>query len=404
MWLHLIKTLWKRKTKHLLISAEICLIFMVIFAVVAGVSYNTRLFQRPLGFEVEDRWRVAIEWSQLSNSNGNAPQADAQWVENVKRSLAALPEVEALSFMQFTPYSNSAFRSYVNVPQTEVKSWTYMLRTDDDAARTLGLQLSAGRWFSAADEGADQPVVVIDRQLANELFPQQNPLGQLLSNSTPQDKSPVYSKVIGVVEGFRYRGEFMDESKIVLQRHSPLTQAPLGELLIKVKPGTPRHFEIKLHQQLKLVRNDANYRISTLAEERAEILRQKKVFFSPPVMIAVFLLIMVSFGLFGVLWQNTQSRIPEMGLRRAVGASRFNIYGQIIAEQALLCSLAMAVGLLFLIQLPLTGIMAKFMDWQSFFMSVGISMLIVYAMSLMCSLYPAWRASQLDPSEALRYE
>lgn len=190
----------------------------------------------------------------------------------------------------------------------------------------------------------------------------------------------------------------------MLQRYSSISDASLSEILIKVKPGTPRHFEIKLHQQLKLVRNDANYRISTLSEERAEILRQKKVFFSPPVLIAVFLLIMVGFGLFGVLWQNTQSRIPEMGLRRAVGASRVSIYGQIVAEQALLCSLAMAVGLLFLIQLPLTGVMAKFMDWQSFFVSVGISMLIVYAVSLLCSLYPAWRASQLDPSEALRYE
>lgn len=402
MWLHLIKTLWKRKTKHLLISAEICLIFLVVFAVVAGVSYNTRLFQRPLGFEVEDRWRVGIEWNKADSSN--AAQADPQLVENIKRGLAALPEVESLSFMQYTPYSNSAFRGAVHVPQTGVKSWTYMLKVDDDAARTLGLRLSEGRWFSAVDEGAAEPVVVIDRQLANQLFPQQNPLGKLLSNSTPEDKNPVASKVIGVVEHFRYRGEFMDESRVVLQRYSALTQAPLGELLIKVKPGTPRHFEIKLHQQLKLVRNDANYRISTLVEERAEILRQKKVFFSPPVMIAVFLLIMVGFGLFGVLWQNTQSRIPEMGLRRAVGASRFSIYGQIIAEQALLCSLAMAVGLLFLIQLPLTGVMAKFMDSQSFFVSVGISMLIVYAVSLLCSLYPAWRASQLDPSEALRYE
>lgn len=402
MWLHLLKTMWKRKTKHFLISAEIGLIFLVIFAVVAGVSYNTRLFQRPLGFEAEDRWRVVIEWNK--GDSRNATPADAQWVENFKRSLSALPEVESLSFMQYTPYSYSAFRGVVHAPHTGTKSWTYMLSVDDDAARTLGLKLSEGRWFSAADEGAAEPVVVIDRQLADQLFPQQNPLGKTLSNSTPDDKNPVFSKVIGVVDYFRYRGEFMDESRVVLQRYSPLNQAPLGELLIKVKSGTPRHFEIKLHQQLKLLRNDASFRISTLTEERAEIFRQKKVFFTPPVMIAVFLLIMVSFGLFGVLWQNVNMRISEIGLRRAIGATRFEIYGQIIVEQALLCTLAMVVGLLFLIQLPLTGVMAKFMDWGSFFVSVGISMLIVYAVSLLCSLYPAWRASQLDPSEALRYE
>lgn len=401
MWLHLLKSLWRRKTKNLLISAEIGLIFVVVFAVVAGVSYNTRLYQRPLGFDSEHRWRVAIEWNKAAS---NEAMPEAQVMENIKRSLATLPEIESVSFMQFTPYSQSAFRGAVHVPETQVQSWSYMLRVDDDAARTLGLAVSEGRWFSAADQGAAEPVVVITRQLADQLYSQQNPIGKHLSNATPNDPQPVYSKVIGVVDDFRYRGEFMDESLTVLQRYSSISDAPLSEILIKVKPGTPRHFEIKLQQQLKLVRNDASYRISTLSEERAEILRQKKVFFSPPVLIAVFLLIMVGFGLFGVLWQNTQSRIPEMGLRRAVGASRVSIYGQIIAEQALLCSLAMAVGLLFLIQLPLTGIMAKFMNWQSFFVSVGISMLIVYVVSLLCSLYPAWRASQLDPSEALRYE
>jgi hypothetical protein len=47
---------------------------------------------------------------------------------------------------------------------------------------------------------------------------------------------------------------------------------------------------------------------------------------------------MVAFGLFGVLWQNTTQRIPEIGLRRAVGASAADIYRQIVAEQLLLSS------------------------------------------------------------------
>jgi putative ABC transport system permease protein len=52
--------------------------------------------------------------------------------------------------------------------------------------------------------------------------------------------------------------------------------------------------------------------------------------------IAAFLLVMVAFGLFGVLWQNTTQRIPEIGLRRALGADAGSIYRQIIAEQMLL--------------------------------------------------------------------
>ena len=64
----------------------------------------------------------------------------------------------------------------------------------------------------------------------------------------------------------------------------------------------------------------------------------------------------------------------------------------------------MAVGMLFLIQLPFTGIFAKFMDWSSFFLSAGIAMAIIYAVSITCALYPAWMASRMSPTDALHYE
>jgi len=155
---------------------------------------------------------------------------------------------------------------------------------------------------------------------------------------------------------------------------------------------------------LKMVRNDAESRISTLTEERADYLSQKMMFYVPPVIISLFLLVMVAFGLFGVLWQNTTSRTPEIGLRRAIGASSADIYKQIVLEQALLCSLAMAVAFVFLVQLPFTGVAEKYLTWGSFFQSIGISMLIIYTVSIICSLYPAWLASRLSPTVALHYE
>jgi putative ABC transport system permease protein len=75
-----------------------------------------------------------------------------------------------------------------------------------------------------------------------------------------------------------------------------------------------------------------------------------------------------------------------------------------VTEQVLLSSLAMAVGMLFLIQLPFTGIFAKFMDWNSFFVSAGIAMAIIYVVSIICALYPAWMASRMSPTDALHYE
>ncbi|MDB5952392.1 MAG: transporter permease, partial [Massilia sp.] len=120
--------------------------------------------------------------------------------------------------------------------------------------------------------------------------------------------------------------------------------------------------------------------------------------------IAGFMLVMVAFGLFGVLWQNTTRRIPEIGLRRAVGASSAQIYGQIIGEQLLLSSVAMAVALALLVQLPVTGALGERLNWTVFGAAAALSMGVIYLTSLLCSLYPGWRASRLSPTEALHYE
>jgi putative ABC transport system permease protein len=113
---------------------------------------------------------------------------------------------------------------------------------------------------------------------------------------------------------------------------------------------------------------------------------------------------MVAFGLFGVLWQNTTRRIPEIGLRRALGASAGSIYRQIVFEQLLLCSLAIAAALVLLVQLPLTGALGETLNWPVFAGAALLSTAIIYLLSLACSLYPGWRASRLDPAAALHYE
>ncbi len=137
---------------------------------------------------------------------------------------------------------------------------------------------------------------------------------------------------------------------------------------------------------------------------RDTLMKEKRTPLVVVAVVAAFLLLMVAFGLFGVLWQNTTRRIPEIGLRRAIGASSGHIYWQIIMEQMLLSTLAMAAGLFLLIQLPITGALGQGLNWAVFFVAAAVSMGIIYLLSLLCAVYPGWRASRLSPTEALHYE
>ena len=400
MFAHLLKPIWKRKSRNLMLSLEIGLAFVVVFAIVAAASRFYELYQQPIGFGYASVWSVDI---QASNASGI--KNDKTTYDKLKRGLQALPEVEQVAFAAYSPYENDTWQGGFNLPDSGVSTTSNVMQVSDDFFDTVHMPLAQGSWFTSADEGAAVQPVVVNRRFANTMFPGQDPLGKVISDGKPGKKDRKLMKIAGVIEDFRPQGEFMTPVNFVISRFSTQSSDDgLGTILLRVKPGTPRGFEAKLSQQLKLVRNDWSYQITPLVDLRDAMHRQVEIPLVVFSVIAAFLLLMVGFGLFGVLWQNTTKRIPEIGLRRATGATSANIYRQIVAEQLLLTSLAMAVGLVLLVQLPITGVFGDYLGWPLFFVAALVSATIMALVSVLCSLYPAWRASRLSPTQALQYE
>lgn len=400
MFRHLLKPLWKRKSRNLMLSLEILLAFIVVFAIAAAAGRFYQLYRLPTGFAHADVWSVQI---QLPDDGGI--KNDAVLYDKFQRVLLALPEVEQVSFANYSPYEHSTWTSGMYLPDSGAVTETNMMQVSDEFFATMGMSLVEGRWFSSADEGAAEQPVVVDRRFAQAVFPGQSAVGKIISDGEPGAKDRTLMKITGVIDSFRNQGEFMSPTNFVLTRFSPINdKSGVRTVLLKVKPGTSRAFESKLSTQLKLVRNDWSYRISPLGDLRATMLRESMAPLIVLAVIAAFLLLMVAFGLFGVLWQSTTQRIPEIGMRRAAGATRGDIYVQIIVEQVLLTSLAMLVGLILLVQLPITRVLGENLSWPLFLSAALGSMAIMSMVSVLCALYPAWRASRLSPTEALHYE
>jgi putative ABC transport system permease protein len=395
---HLLKLTWKRKSRHLMLSLEILLAFAIVFGIAAFALRYLELYREPMGFDGADVWSVAIV---AGDSKASAIPADIY--DTLRRNLEALPEVRAVGFAAYSPYTNATWTTIYKSPQTGAEVQTNILEAGDGAAAVLGIQLVRGRWFSAADDGDPAVPVVMNRRLAAAMFPGREALGRRF----PKTEGGVTHtlKVVGIVDEFRHRSPLMVPVNFVMTRFAPLAgESRVRTILLKVAPGTPRAFEAGLNRQLKLVRNDWSYTIAPLASMRASQMKELLIPLAVLGVIAAFMLAMVAFGLFGVLWQNTARRIPEIGLRRAIGARAGDIYRQIIAEQLLLSSIAIVAGLILLVQLPLTGALGQMMNWPVFLGAAGLSMTVIYLLSLLCSLYPGWRASRLSPAEALHHE
>lgn len=395
---HLLKLVWKRKGRNLMLSLEILIAFAIVFAVAALALRYAQIYHDPLGFSHERVWAVSLKAPVSERASFNAAVYD-----QFERGVASLPEVEKLSFSTTVPFLDSEMQSRYRLAEGGRGLYADSLDVSDSIADVLSIKLVAGRRFDQRDNGAAATPVLINRRLALALFDTEDAVGRQFVRMA--ERKPLPMMVTGVMEDFRRGGELAPAKHVVLIREN--MQAPGGTMemmLVKLAPGTTRQFEEKLHQRLKQIRGDWEFTITPLASAHDTAMRDRLTPLLIISVIAAFMLAMVAVGLFGVLWQNITHRIPEIGLRRAVGASASDIYRQIVGEQLLQSSTAMLVGLVLLVQLPLTGALGEALNWPVFAAAAVLSMATIYLLSLLCSLYPGWRASRLTPTEALHYE
>jgi putative ABC transport system permease protein len=399
MFRHLFKLTWKRKSRNLMLSLEILLAFAIVFGVAAfGLRY-AQLYRMPLGFDGAGVWSVSIDSGHHRND-----RVDATVYEALQRGLAELPEVAGVAFASFEPYAMSTISTDMRRNSSARPVYTETMDADDALAGVLGLNLVEGRWFSQLDNGSAQRPAVINRRIAEAMFPGERALGQQFIDGKDAKAGTTY-RVVGVVDDYRAKGELAAPVNFIFTRFEPgKSERDAYTILLKLRPGTTRDFERRLNARLKLIRNDWAYQIAPLSATRTSMMKSRTIPLIVAGVIAAFMLLMVAFGLFGALWQNTTQRIPEIGLRRALGAGAGDIYRQIVAEQFMLSSIAIALGLVLLVQLPLTGALGEHLNWAVFAAAAALSMAVIYLLSLLCAVYPGWRASRLSPTEALHYE
>ncbi len=120
-------------------------------------------------------------------------------------------------------------------------------------------------------------------------------------------------------------------------------------------------------------------------------------------LIAAFLMIMVAMGLTGVLWQNVTQRTREIGLRRAKGATKNNIYQQILGELVIISTFGLAIGIIIVSQFQILKVI-DFISLRVYVISMIISVILIYALTVLYGLYPSRMATKIHPAEALHYE
>ncbi|MEZ4775139.1 MAG: FtsX-like permease family protein [Bacteroidia bacterium] len=385
---HIFKLIWNRKRQNSLLILEIFFAFLILFGVLGFVFFNLDKYRQPLGFDCENTWVVYISIPMGADS---AQVANTQ--KQVKSALKQLPEIEQLSYSSnITPFSNSSSVTANHLSGFDLQTW--LCEVDEDFAETMGLKLVAGHWPNKADYAGKYQPIVVNQLLLDTYFKDSSMVGKIV----PIDGENI---IVGVVEHYKYWGEF--------EKENPLTFLPLSgrdiqniALSIRLVPGTPAEFEEKLNQTIRNIAKDWEFVIEHYETRRIRSSRETWVPVIAMLVICVFLLLNIAMGLFGVLIYNVNRRRSEIGLRMAMGASSGSIVRQFMLELFFLTGLGLVMGVFFAVQVPLLKILD--VPVSIYFYAGLVAIVIIFTLVGICTFYPSKQASHIQPAIALHEE
>lgn len=400
----ILSALRRHRSTAALIVFEIALTCAIVSNAIFLIGDRVSRMERASGLAEDELIRV-----QLS-AIGKKPGAGALTTQDLN-ALRAIPGVKFAAVTNMIPFGSSSWASEVSTrpddPAAPVNAAMYM--GSPDLLETLGVQLTSGRDFTPdeyVDFGSVQagqvrvPSIIISRGVAERLFPGKNPIGQSLYvfGKEPQI-------VVGVIDRLARPNQAGDPRNdaafaIVVPVTVPYTVA--GNYLLRV--DSTRKAEVLASVDATLSRLDPSRIIverRTFAEIRSDFFRQDRAMAYLLIGVSAALLIITALGIVGLASFWVQQRTRQIGIRRALGATRGDIVRYFQLENFLLATAGIVVGMVLAYAINLLVMRAyQVPRLPAQFLPIGAALL--WLLGQIAVLGPALRASMIPPAIATR--
>ena len=401
-----------RRTHAGFVITEIAL--AVVLLVSAGMMGRTLLRLAALDPGV-DIHNVLVSRMALSPATLPHPAAiRAAWDDVLDRA-RRIPGIEAAAIVDTVPMrpgnNQNGYWPNAAVPPLDKQPIALSTCVTPQYLEVMGIRLLAGRFFSDRDRLGAQPVIVVDDVLARNTFGTDNAVGRRL---WIPDMGAAPLLIVGVVGHVRYWGlAGDDQSKIRAQFYYPFAQVPdawlrrWSQLMsITVRTSVPPLTVVQpLRHELRGAANDqVLYQVRTMEQLAAStIARQRFLLFLFGIFAALSLLL-ACIGIYGVLSYLTGLRVPEFGVRMALGATARDVLRLVFRQSLEMIAAGLIVGVggaLAAARLLLRLVQGmQPMD----VLTVVLMIALLIAAALVATFLPARRASKTDPLRALRQE
>jgi len=265
-----------------------------------------------------------------------------------------------------------------------------------------------GRFFSPEESAGGRPVCVIGATVAENLFPNGDPIGQTIRvGGFPYTILGVYEKQGGLW------GQFTSDTRVYVPIHS--FQNHFGTrhwVSINVRVSDIQRMEdakLEIEGIMRQVRGLAPGKPNDFSINQSDILTTTFAGFSLVVAsIGLFItglsLLVGGIGIMNIMFVSVTERTKEIGIRKAIGARRRSILIQFLTESAALCLIGGLIGLTLAFIIVLIVNQVTELEAAMPVSVVFIAILVSLFTGVVSGFLPAYRAAKMDPVEALRYE
>ncbi|MGB8259549.1 MAG: ABC transporter permease [Terracidiphilus sp.] len=349
------------------------------------------------GFDPNHMLVAAFDLTPMGYSDAAGIEFERQLVERIRR----LPGVESATLADFSPLSFTIHSDGV-MPEGYVPHLHETVEADRGSVgpgylHTLRTPLLAGREFTNQDTATADPVVIVNQTFVDRFWPGQNAIGKHLLAGLG------HYTVVGVAANGKYRRLTYDVAPLVLM---PLMQRYQSEVILQVRTrGEPLDLTSAVEATVASLNPDLPlFNIATMREsmQMGSVFERIVVVFAGS--FGLLALVLAVVGIYGVVSYTTRQRTHEIGIRMALGASKADVFNQVVGQGLRLTLAGLAVGIAMSLVLTrflrgmLFGVTTS--DWPTF-ATVAAALCLV---ALAACFIPASRAASVEPMQALRTE
>jgi predicted permease len=390
------------RLRKVLVTAQVALSLLLLIGagLFARSLYNLRTLDT--GFKADH----LLEFSIDPSLNGYDDPREVVLFSQLQDRIKNLAGVKGVSAADIAPVSGDDNMSTISVEGYQAKEQENMNPNVNhigaDYFATLGVPLVMGREFTAADAKGAPKVGIINEKARDYWFHGENPLGRHFGFGGRRGNPDI--EIVGVVKDTR---EHSLRDEIPRFVYTPYMQGTnIGQLSFLIRTSRdPSALAPLVRQEIgNLDSSIPVFNIKTMDTQLDEALYTERMIAMLSVLFGGLAALLAAIGLYGVMSYNVARRTAEIGIRMALGASRGSAVWLVMREVVLMAGAGIVIAV------PLALVLAGYVRSQLYGLAATDALTLILAtgllagVSLVAGFVPGFRASRINPIQALRYE